>query len=83
MAFVFIFNINGKDFLVKIDEPQDQGKVNTQNNIFRGLIMPILRKIVLMVNVSGKNYIVETEDDPDLTSENDGRMSKGKGCLKA
>ena len=34
-----------------------------------------------MTSVSGKNYIVETEDDPDLTSENDIRMSKGKGCL--
>ena len=45
MAFVFIFNVNGKNFLVKIDEPQDQGKVNAQNNIFRGLIMPILCKI--------------------------------------
>ena len=39
--------------------------------------------MLLMVNVSGKNYIVETEDDLDLTSENDGRMSNGKGCPKA
>ena len=39
--------------------------------------------MLLIVNVSGKNYIVETEDEPDLTSENHIRMSKGKGCLKA
>ena len=38
--------------------------------------------MLLMVHVSCKNFIVETEDDPDLTSEDEGRISTGKGCLK-
>ena len=38
--------------------------------------------MLLMVNVSGKTYLIDTEDDQKLT-ENEGKMSKGKGCLKA
>ena len=33
--------------------------------------------LFLVVNVSGKTYIVETEDDLDLSTENDRRISRG------
>ena len=33
--------------------------------------------LLLVVNVSGKKYIVETEDDLDLSTKDDERKSKG------
>ena len=39
--------------------------------------------MLLVVNVSGKKYIVETEDDLDFSTEKDGRISRGLRILES